>query len=89
MSEMSEENIDNEDQMLPTQDDVQVRLNDANPPPHSGGKRIVKEVFSQRVSPNCTVQVSFDGPVTQRAIEKLIAHLNLAKDDYPQNGGPE
>jgi hypothetical protein len=42
-------------------------------------------VLSQRVSPDCVAQVVFDGPVTQRAVEKLIAHLQLAKDNYPNS----
>jgi hypothetical protein len=46
------------------------------------GSRIVKEILTQRVSPDCMAQVVFDGPVSQRAIEKLIAYLELTKDNY-------
>jgi hypothetical protein len=49
----------------------------------SAPTRIVKELSSQRVSPDCVVQIMFAGPVTQQAGEKLIAHLQLAKDNYP------
>ena len=55
----------------------------------AGKLRTAKEALSQRVSPDCVAHVAFDGPVTQRAIEKLIAHLDLTKDDYPRNGGGE
>lgn len=65
------------------QDSTQVRLEDAR-----GGKpagtpaKIVRETLTQRVSPDCMAQVVFDGPVSQKAIEKLIAYLELAKDNY-------
>jgi len=80
------------DQMPAMEDAVQVRLEAgvSQAPVAKGGgsgaSRIVKEIFSQRVSPDCVAQVIFDGPVTQRAIEKLVAHLELAKDNYPGNG---
>lgn len=65
------------------QDSHRIRLEDA-----STGKgvpaKIVKEVLTQRVSPDCMAQVVFDGPVSQKAIEKLIAYLELAKDNYPE-----
>jgi hypothetical protein len=67
------------------QDAVQVRLGDA-PKPAAGmpGPKIIKEILTQRVSPDCTAQVVFDGTVTQKAVEKLIAYLELAKDNYPE-----
>ena len=37
-----------------------------------------------RVSQGCMAEVAFDGPVTQRAIDKLIKQLELVKDDYPE-----
>lgn len=88
------------DQMSPMEDSAQVRLEAAGSPVmlqgRSGGSsaalgtpRIVKEILNQRVSPDCVAQVVFDGQVTQRAVEKLIAYLQLAKDNYPDNGGPK
>lgn len=70
---------------LTMQDATQVRLEDArqkNTPVTTA--RIVKEILTQRVSPDCMVQVVFDGPVSQKAVEKLIAYLELAKDNYPE-----
>lgn len=43
-----------------------------------------KELLNFRVSQDCTVQIIFDGLVTQAAIEKLIRKLELSKDEYPQ-----
>lgn len=83
-----------EDQMPPMQDSVQVRMETAaaafsavaSRPGGSGvAARAVKELLSQRVSPDCVAQVIFDGPVTQKAVAKLIAHLELAKDNYPNS----
>lgn len=37
-----------------------------------------------RISSAATAEVIFDGPITQRAIEKLVAHLQLSKDSYPE-----
>lgn len=72
------------------QDSIQTRLDDARPGTHLQGgtiaPRIVKEMLTQRVSPDCMAQVVLDGPVTQKAIEKLIAYLELAKDNYPKEG---
>jgi hypothetical protein len=84
------------DPIPPMEDAVRVRLETAANSVGLQGKasgsatvsaRIVKEVLNQRVSPDCIAQVVFDGPVTQRAIEKLIAYLELAKDNYPTGGG--
>ena len=41
------------------------------------------ETLKVRVSPQCTATLLFDGPVTQRAIDKLLRQLELARDDYP------
>jgi hypothetical protein len=66
---------------LQMQDSLQVRLEDARPKV-LGAPKIVKEILTQRVSPECMAQVVFDGPVSQKAVEKLIAYLELAKDNY-------
>ncbi len=39
-----------------------------------------------RLSKDCTVEVVFSGAITQSAIDKLRAHLDLSKDAYPENG---
>lgn len=36
-----------------------------------------------RISKGSRARISFSGPITQEAIGKLEAHLNLTKDDYP------
>ena len=41
-------------------------------------------MLAHRVSANCMAQVIFEGPVTQKAIDKLIAYLEMAKDNYPE-----
>lgn len=66
-------------------DSVQVRLQAASAG-SSSVKATIKEILNQRVSPGCTAQVVFDGQVTRKAVEKLIAYLQLAKDDYPESG---
>jgi len=85
------------DEMPQMQDSV---MNQVEPPPAAVGSRppttdlspasarnqATKEVLNQRISPECVAQVIFQGPVTQRAIEKLIKHLELAKEDYLDNG---
>ena len=43
------------------------------------------EVLRYRLSKACTVEVAFTGEITQSAIEKLCAHLDLSKDTYPDN----
>lgn len=40
-----------------------------------------------RVSPTSIAEVTFDGPITQKGIEKLIAFLQLTKDVYPDTEG--
>ena len=42
------------------------------------------ETLRYRLGKNCTVQVAFDGQVTQDAVEKLCAFLKLGKDAYPE-----
>lgn len=41
------------------------------------------DVLQYRVSRQCKAHVVFDGPVTQEAVRKLIAHLELSLDDFP------
>lgn len=49
---------------------------------HFSHTRTPQEIMDCRISPDCVAQVIFDSPVTQGAIGKLIAHLELAKDNY-------
>jgi len=35
------------------------------------------------IGPDCVVVIDFKGPVSQRAIDKLIKQLELVKDNYP------
>jgi hypothetical protein len=56
--------------------------------PQQGGEG--SESLKVRVSPQCTASLLFDGPVTQRAIDKLIKQLELVRDDYPsEEQGPQ
>jgi len=76
-----------EDSIPIMQDSIQVRQSEAGTSSQGrtvplSAPRIVKEILTQRVSPDCTAQVVFDGAVTQKAVEKLIAYLQLAKDNY-------
>ena len=43
----------------------------------------IVEQLRYRLSPNCAVLMSFDGPVTQEAISKLEKLLQESKDAYP------
>lgn len=62
---------------------------------HAGGPSIAAasrpvpagftDVLQYRVALDCRAQVCFEGPVTQAAIRKLIAHLELSMDDFPQH----
>ncbi len=36
-----------------------------------------------RISQDCVVQIRFEGQVTREALQKLVALLELSKDDYP------
>jgi hypothetical protein len=36
-----------------------------------------------RIAEDCFVQIRFNGRVTQKALQKLVAHLQLSMDDYP------
>lgn len=47
----------------------------------------VSETSEVRLSPNCRVVLSFEGPVTQAAINKLIAFLEWNRDSYPDDLG--
>ncbi|MEK6556427.1 MAG: hypothetical protein AABZ31_14360, partial [Bdellovibrionota bacterium] len=42
-----------------------------------------KDVLVYRISADCSVRLIFDGPVTVKRIEKLIAMLDLNKDAFP------
>lgn len=42
------------------------------------------EMMRMRLGPSCEATVSFAGTVDQKAISKLIAFLELAKDGYPE-----
>jgi hypothetical protein len=41
------------------------------------------EALQYRISGDSRVRLLFDGAVTREAIEKLMAYLELAKEDYP------
>ena len=47
------------------------------------------ETLQYRISGDSKVRLLFDGAVTQEAIEKLIAYLNLGKDDFPSKADLE
>jgi hypothetical protein len=47
------------------------------------GDELPGESLKMRISKDCTVSLNFDGPVTQSAIAKLIAKLEISKDEYP------
>jgi hypothetical protein len=53
---------------------------DVSPSDRSG----FTEALLYRVSDDCRVRVMFDGPVTQEAINKLIAYLKLGIEDFPK-----
>jgi len=41
------------------------------------------ETLEYRIADDCKVNLTFSGPVTQQAIEKLIKYLNLGLEDFP------
>ncbi len=43
------------------------------------------ETVRYRLSKDCTASVVFSGAITQSAIDKLRAHLDLSKDTYPEH----
>lgn len=45
---------------------------------------IDKDVLSFPISRTGRAQVRFNGRITQEAIQKLVAHLNLTLDVYPK-----
>lgn len=47
-----------------------------------------QEMVVQRVAKDCTARVTFTGRVTQEAINKLCAILDLMKDTYPTQSDP-
>lgn len=51
--------------------------------------RISSDCLVLKISLNCRVQLRFEGPVTQEALQKLVELLNLSKDTYPIAGGAE
>lgn len=69
-----------ETQMQQTQQTANARTDLSNP-------HVVRDSFEEfleiPISKECRVRLSVDGPVTQEAIDKLIAYLNLGKDDLP------
>lgn len=48
-----------------------------------GQQPIFTEELNYRISDESKVRVGFTGRITQEAIDKLIRHLELAKEDYP------
>lgn len=46
-----------------------------------------QEVLQQRVAPDCVARVLFQGRVTQEALDKLVAYLNLMRDTLPSGKG--
>lgn len=50
-------------------------------PPSALSER--EEELKWRISQDCGVQIRFEGHVTQEALQKLVALLNLSQDDYP------
>lgn len=57
---------------------------DTKPMAHSKNASVVDELV-YRLSRDCSARVSFDGPVTIKKIDKLIALLELNKDVYPDD----
>jgi hypothetical protein len=43
-----------------------------------------EQSLKMRISRDCMATLTFQGPVTQGAIRKLIALLDLSRDDYPE-----
>jgi len=57
-------------------------VSDSSRPSHSGEA----EVITFRLNPECVASVHLSGTVTQSAINRLIAFLELARDSYPSGG---
>lgn len=80
-------------QMMSLQRDNRVKLRDTNihspelvaePQPKARVEQEPRtEILQYRISGDSRVRLLFDGTVTKEAIEKLMAYLDLAKDDYP------
>jgi hypothetical protein len=51
--------------------------------PPSALKEREAEELKWRISQDCGVQIRFEGHVTREALQKLVALLDLSKDDYP------
>jgi hypothetical protein len=62
-----------------------VSVTEARLPSGVGMDSTSSEFFRFRIAPNCTVEISFVGPVSRKAIEKTIQLLELVKDNYPEN----
>jgi len=45
------------------------------------------EMLSYRIAADCSARIQFDGPVTQEAIKKLVALLELNADVFPKKLG--
>lgn len=41
------------------------------------------EYINLRIGPRTTVSIMFEGPLTQREITRLLAHLEAMLGDYP------
>lgn len=51
----------------------------------ASGEETFADVLQLRISSRSKARVLFEGVVTQEAINKLIAYLELSRDDYPSN----
>lgn len=57
--------------------------------PPAKEKELGDSVVSFKLTEECGALVEFKGQVTQEAIEKLVAYLNLSKDAYPTRASLE
>lgn len=48
-----------------------------------------REVMQFRLSRECRVSSTFDGPVYQEDIDKLILYLQILRDVYPSQKGAD
>lgn len=53
--------------------------------PLASGEETFADALQLRISSRSKARVLFEGVVTQEAIDKLIAYLELSRDDYPSN----
>lgn len=61
----------------------------SNRPIATAEQETFTETLQYRISGDSRVRLLFDGAVTQEAIEKLIAYLELGKDDFPSKADLE